>query len=517
MARATARTRELAIRSALGAGRRRIIRQLLTESLVLSAIGGALGIGVGVLILNAAPAYVPAGVLPQAIAVTFTPRVLVFCAVASLVVGLLFGLAPAWQTAAAPARTLASDGRTTTGRGGGVRRLLVAVEVATAVVLLCGAGLLLRTLAAVDHVDKGYRAGSVLTMMVDPLGNRYPTPAALTQFFEAIDRELAAVPGLASAGWTSTVPMGESVLGDVTFEVVGAPAPNAGQLPTADYAIASPSYFTTVDLPIVDGRGFDTHDTPDSAPVCLVNEAVAQRYFAGRSPVGARLALRAADDPGGKPAIREVVGVARQVKRRPDEREPLLQVYVPLAQNPVDDMYLVVRPASGPAEALTGGVRAAIGRVDTEQLVSVRDIVTLDDVESGVTSRTRFRALLVGTFAGVALLLAMIGVFGILAFTVQQRAKEIAVRRALGATAREIAGMLVRSSLPSVGGGAAVGLVLAAVLGPLLRAMLFGVHPLDPLTFVGVAGALAIAVTLAIAVPAWRAVHVDPAVALRSS
>jgi putative ABC transport system permease protein len=267
----------------------------------------------------------------------------------------------------------------------------------------------------------------------------------------------------------------------------------------------------------VDGRGFDTHDAPDSDPVCLVNEAVAQRYFAGRSPVGARLALRAADDPEGKPAIREVVGVARQVKRRPDEREPLLQVYVPLAQNPVDDMYLVVRPASGPAEALTGGVRAAIGRVDMEQLVSVRDIVTLHDVESGVTSRTRFRALLVGTFAGVALLLAMMGVFGILAFAVQQRAKEIAVRRALGATAREIAGMLVRSSLPSVGGGAAVGLVLAAALGPLLRAMLFGVHPLDPLTFAGVAGALAIAVTLAIAVPAWRAVHVDPAVALRSS
>ena len=518
MARASVRARELATRAALGAGRQRIVRQLITESLVLSAIGGALAIAVGAAILAVAPSLVPEGVLPAAVTLSFDLRVVGFCAAAALLVGLLFGLAPAWQaTGLSAARTINADSRTTTGRGGRLRGLLVAGEVATAVLLLLGAGLLLRTLIAVDTVDRGHRAEQVLTMMVDPLGAKYPTPQALLQFFDGIDQEIATLPNVRGAAWASTLPMGDSVLGDVSFEVVGAPPATDSQRPTGDYAAVSPSYFPTLDLPIVAGRGFDNHDTLDNAAVCIVNEAFAERYLPGRSPIGARVEFRAADAPESAGAVREIVGVARQVKRRPDEREPLVQVYVPLAQSPVDDMYLLVRPSSGPAEALTGSVRAAIGRVDKEQLVSVRDIMTLEDIAWDVTGRHRFRAVMVVTFAGLALVLAMVGVFGILACSVQQRAKGLAVRRALGATTKDVLRLVVGSALKVIAVGVAVGLGLAAALGRLVTTMLFGVTPLDPVTFAFVTLVLALTAALAVAGPAWRAARIDPAAELRSA
>jgi len=518
MARAGARARELATRAALGAGRQRIVRQLITESLVLSAIGGALGIAVGALILAVAPALIPQGLLPAAVALSFNLDVVLFCAAAALGVGLLFGLAPAWQTnGLSPVRTINADTRTTTGRGGWLRGLIVAGEVATAVLLLFGAGLLLRTLVAVDTVDRGYRAERVLTMMVDPLGAKYPTPEALIQFFDAIDQEVATIPNVAGAAWVSTLPMGDSVLGDVSFEVVGAPPPTDSQRPIADYAVVSPSYFPTLDLPIVAGRAFDDHDTLDNAAVCIVNEAFAERYLQGRSPIGARVVLRDTDAPESEGIVKEIVGVARQVKRRPDELEPFIQVYVPLAQSPVDDMFLLVRPSSGPAQALTGSIRAAIGRVDKEQLVSVRDFLTLEDIAWDVTGRHRFRAVMVVTFAGLALVLAMVGVFGILAYSVQQRAKDLAVRRALGATTRDVLRLVVGSALKVIGVGAAVGLGLSVVLGRLVTTMLFGVTPLDPVTFALVTLVLALTAALAVAGPAWRAARIDPAVELRSA
>jgi putative ABC transport system permease protein len=202
LARATARARELAIRSAIGAGGRRIVRQLLTESLVLSAVGGAAGVAVGAAILRVAPSLVPQELLPPAVTIAFDPRVALFGTVTAIFVGVLFGLAPAWQaTQVSGARIAAMDGRTSTGRGETVRRLLVAGEVATAVMLLFGAGLLLRTLLAVDNIDRGYRASSVLTMLVDPLGRRYPTQASLLQFFDQVEQEVAAVPGVATVGW----------------------------------------------------------------------------------------------------------------------------------------------------------------------------------------------------------------------------------------------------------------------------------------------------------------------------
>ena len=228
-----------------------------------------------------------------------------------------------------------------------------------------------------------------------------------------------------------------------------------------------------------------------------------------------RLAVRPTAMTDAAPVIREIVGVARQVKGRPDETADLVQIYVPIAQNVMDDMYLVVRPASGGADALAPAVRAAIGRVDKEQLVSVRDVMTLDDVARDATARHRFRAALVMAFAGLALLLAMVGVFGIAAWSVQQRVRDCGVRRALGATTAHVLGLAAGHAARVIAVGAVAGLALSTLLGRLLATMLFGVEPLDPITFAGVTLVVTLTAALATAGPVWRAARIDPAEALR--
>jgi putative ABC transport system permease protein len=516
LARATARTRELAVRTALGADRRRVIRQLLTESLLLAIGGGALGLGLGVAILRVAPAMIPEGLLPAAVTLTFDLRVVSFCAAAALLVGILFGLAPAWQaTAFAPAQALASGTRTTSARGGRLRSALVAGEVATAVLLLFGAGLLLRTLLAVTSVDRGYRAENALTMLLDPLGSSYPTAPLLLQFYDAVEREVAAIPGVKGVAYATTLPLGESSFGQFFFTVAGAPPVAESQTPTADYQIVSHGYFRALDLPIMAGRSFDDRDKNGGAPVCIVNEAFVRKHLNGRSPIGEHLALRESAAAGSPEVIREIVGVARQVKGRPDETADLIQIYVPVTQEPTDDIFMIVRPASGRAEALAPAVRAAIGRIDKDQLVSVRDVRTLEDVAQEATSRYRFRAQLVVAFAALALLLAMVGLFGILAYSVQQRMRDIGVRRALGATAGDVVRLVVKSAAGVIAIGAAIGLALSVVLGRLLATMLFGVQPMDPVTFAFVTLVLAVTAAVAAAGPAWRATRVDPIRALR--
>src|SRR5206468_11292340 len=243
LARATVRRRELAVRSALGAGRRRIVRQLLTESIVLSLIGGALGSGVGAAILTVAPSLIPQGLLPATVTLAFDTRVVAFCAGAALLVGLVFGVMPAWKaTDFSSAEVLGSDTRTMTGGGGKLRGLLVIGEVATAVLLLFGAGLLLRTLFAVEGFDRGYRAESVLSMLVDPLGSKYPTPESLQQFYDQVEAEIAAAPGVASVGWASSLPLDLFDSGGLTFEIVGDPAVEDSQRPGTEYQVVSPTY-----------------------------------------------------------------------------------------------------------------------------------------------------------------------------------------------------------------------------------------------------------------------------------
>ena len=517
LARATVRKRELAVRSAMGAGRRRIIRQLVTESILLSLVGAALGCAIGAAILRVAPSLIPEGLLPPMVTLTFDLRVATFCAATAVLVGLIFGVVPALRaTDFSLTEAIGSDSRTVTGTGGRLRSLLVVGEVALAVLLLFGAGLLLRTLIAVESFDRGYRAESVVSMLVDPLGAKYPTPELLQQFFDQVEAEIRAAPGVRNVGWASSLPLDFFDAGGFSFEVVGDPPVPESQRPVTEYQAVSPSYFATLDLPILEGRAFDGRDTRDGVPVCIVNEAFA-RGFHGRSPIGQRIALRPTGSPQVQPDVREIVGVARQVKGRPDEVQDFVQVYVPMAQDLSDDVFLVVRPASGPAEALVPSVRAAISRVDKEQLVSVRNILTLEDIAWTVTGRHRFRAVMVMAFAVLALVLAMVGLFGILAYSVQQHVRDFGVRRALGATTSDVLRLVIVNAAIVIGSGAAIGLVLAAICGRLIRTVLFGVQPLDMITFVLVTVVLAVATALSVLGPAWRVARIDPASALRNA
>ncbi len=517
LARTTARAREIAVRFALGAERGRIIRQLLTESLVLAAFGGALGIGVGAAILVAAPALIPPGLLPAAITPAFDVRVVLFGLAAALAVGVVFGMIPAWQaTSASLASVMTFESRSATSTGSRLRSLLVSGEVAAAVLLLCGAGLLLQTVLRLVGGDTGYRSASESVLTLDfsvgtGKNSRYPTDEAVMQFYDAVARDVRALPEVRQIGWASSLPYGTSELGRWAFEIAGDPPIEARDRPTAEYTTANPGYFETLDLPIVNGRGFTERDTLHSVPVCLVNEAFVRRHFKDRNPIGTRLVLKA---PFDRPAqVREIVGVARQTSGEPDAPEELLQVYVPLAQFPTGDVYMVVQPSAGPAEALTPLVRRAVARIDPD--VPVRRDRTLEVLSIQSTAGYRFRATIVGTFAALALLLAMVGVFGVLAYTVQQRQREIGVRMALGATSARVMWLVFRDAGWMIATGAIVGVVLAAFSGRLVAAFLIGVDPLDPLTFVSVPLVILLTAGVAAAAPAWRASRIDPAIAFR--
>ena len=517
LARTTARAREIAVRSALGARRGRIVRQLLTESLVLASLGGALGIAIGAAILGAAPALIPPGLLPAALTPAFDVRVAVFGLTAALAVGVVFGVIPAWQaTGASLAGVMAAESRSTTSSGSRTRGLLVSGEVAAAVVLLCGAGLLLQTLLGLVGGDPGYRApgASVLTLDFSVrTGNnsRYPTGEAVLQFYEAVARDVSALPEIRRVGWSSSLPYGTGELGRWGFEIIGNPPVETRDRPSAEYTTANPGYFDTLDLPVVEGRGFTGRDALQSAPVCLVNEALVRRHFEGRSPIGARLSLTA---PFGRLSqVREIVGVVRQTSGEPDAPEELLQVYVPLAQFPTGDVYMVVQPSAGPAAALTPLVRRVVARIDPD--VPVRRDRTLEVLSIQSTAGYRFRATMVGTFAALALVLAMVGVFGVLTYTVQQRQREIGVRMALGATSARVMWLVFRDAGWMIATGAVAGVLLAAFSGRLVAAFLLGVDPLDPLTFVSVPVVILLTAGVAAAAPAWRASRIDPAIAFR--
>ena len=517
LARATARSREIAVRSALGAGRARIIRQFLTETLVLAAIGGAVGIAFGAALLKAAPALIPAGLLPAAVRLTFDTRVALFGLTAAFLAGMLFGLIPAWQaTGTSLVGVLSSESRSSTGSKSRLRQLLIAAEVAAAVVLLCGAGLLLQTVLRLVGGDPGYRSSSDSVLTLDfsvptSTSSRYPTPEAVMQLYDAVARDVSALPEVRRVGWASSLPYGTSELGRWTVEIVGDPPVDGRDRPRAEYTTADPGYFATLALPIVSGRGFNERDTLQSVPVCLVNEAFVRRHFKGRDPIGARLTLTPLNGPA---QTREIVGVARQASGEPDAREELLQVYAPLAQFPTGDVYMVVQPSVGHAEALTPLVRRVVANVDPN--LPVRRDRTLERLAIESTAGYRFRAKMVAIFAALALVLAMVGVFGVLVYTVEQRQREIGVRMALGATSARVIWLVLRDAGWMTAIGAIAGMGLAVLSGRLIETFLYGVTPLDPLTFGTVPVAILLTAAVAAAAPAWRATRINPVQAFRN-
>ena len=514
LARASARSREFAIRSALGAGRTRIVRQVLTESLVLAMLGGLIGAAVGAAVLRVAPSFIPAGLIPNAVTVGFDGRVLTFCALAALAVAILYGLSPAWQvTRVAPVQAMTNDGRTVTGSSARFRRALAVSQVAIAVFLLCGAGLLLRTLLALESVDSGSRAGDLLTMMVSGGGPvRDSNPESMWRRYEAFRREVEQVPGVRAVAWGSALPFGGQWYGQ-NFEIDGDPPRLPADRDSAGYQIVSPSYLPMLGVALLEGRGLADTDTAGSPQVCVVDEEFVRRFLRGRSVLGTRISINAMMTPP-RAVSREIVGVVAQVKERPDEPEPRPHVYVPIAQNSWWNATLVVQPTDGRAETLTPGVRAALARVDRDRPATV--IRTLKALGSQATARPRFRAVLIGTFAVLALALAMVGVFGVLAYSVQQRTREFGVRIALGAGATNVLGLVLGSAARMIGVGVAIGLALAFVFAQSVAAFLFGVTPRDPVTFASVSAVLVLTAMVACAVPALRAVRVDPVEAFRN-
>ena len=512
LARASSRARELAVRSALGAGRGRIVRQLLTESFVLATLSGVLGAGVGIAILQAAPSIIPPGLLPTAVELSFDSRVAAFCAVTALAVAIAFGLLPARQaTGASLVQTVTGGAHMPASRSSRFRAALATAEVAVAVLLLCGAGLLLRTLLTLGNVEAGHQASNVVTMAVGP--GMTNDQDAMRRFYDAVERDIRSIPGVRNVAWGSALPFDGLWYGQA-FEIDGdAPRPQADR-EGAGYQIVSATYFQTLGIPILAGRDFTDRDTAGAVQVCIVNAAFVRRYLSGRDPLRTRLRVNAMVQPPQAATLREIVGVITQIKERPGETEDQPHIYVPLAQNAWWSASLVVRADSAPASTLMPAIRAAVARVNPDRAVTA--VRTLDDIEREATATPRFRAVLVGTFAGLALVLATVGVFGVLAYSVQQRWREFGVRMALGATTGGILRLVAASAVRLVGVGAAIGLVAAVVFGRLISSFLFGVEPLDPITYAAVALLIAATAAMAAMAPALRATRIDPAVTFRA-
>jgi putative ABC transport system permease protein len=334
------------------------------------------------------------------------------------------------------------------------------------------------------------------------------------RFYEDATRAVSAVPGVRTIGWSTGLPYGStSELGRSPFEIVGDPPIARENRPMTDFQAASSGYFSTLDLPIVAGRAFAERDTGESPLVCIVNEAFVRRHLGGRNPIGMRIAAGPADRDV-RPAVREIVGVAKQIKERLDETEPSVLVYVPLSQFPWSDTYLVVTASSGPVQALVTPIRDAIVRVDRN--VPVRRERTLTDLANLTTAAHRFRAVIVAAFAGLSLALAMVGIFGVLSYAVEQRTRELGVRIALGATSSSVLRLILGNAARIVSIGALIGLAAAAGLAQAISTFLFGVQPLDLVSFTASAAVLVLTAAIATAVPAWRATRVDPVVAFRN-
>jgi putative ABC transport system permease protein len=512
LTRGSVRTREFAIRASIGGSRGRILQQLFTEAALLAILGGAAGLMLADLTLSAAPSFLPHGMLPVWLRLSLDGRVTGFAIGATVLTALLFGLAPAWQASRTSlGQLLRSSGRGSTS-GATFRTVLAASEIAAAVLLVTGAGLLLRSVRSLGRVDAGFHADDVLTMRVILPLTRYPEPARALQFYQGVERELSATPGVRDVGMGYSLPTDGWQIGQ-DFFVVGKPKPEVGHEPAAHYQIVNTGYFRTLGIAMVRGRAFSDTDDAGHQPVCIVNEELARRYLAGQDPIGSIVNVEAMDPGGPKPVERVVVGVSHQVKIDGlVEKELPPEIYVPIAQNPWFASSIAVRTAGEPM-AMLHAVKTAVARVDS--MLPVTEVRTMDQVVDEAVAQPRFRAELVGAFAVLAELLAAVGVFGVLAFSVAQRTREFGIRMALGAQSRDVLRLVLRDALRIVAAGVVAGLAAAAMLTRFLASLLYTVGPRDTATFAATALVLTVTALAACTVPALRAARVDPAVTPR--
>jgi putative ABC transport system permease protein len=508
LARGAARRRELAIRAALGAEPGRVIRQLLTESILLSALGGGLGLlfarwCIG-LVLSLRPAN-----LPRLENVSLNITVLMFTAFLSMLTGVVFALIPAFQMTRDNLRDSLSEGGrgSESGAGHALRNWLIAGEVALAIVLLVGAGLLMRSLRNIQAIDPGFKAASALVFDVSLPASRYPDDARQVDFYRRLLTRLEALPTVRAAGAASFLPLGGGE-NFAWFSIEDAPV-TPGQEPTAQRRVVTPGYFAALGIAVQSGRTFTARDDSSQPPVVVINETMARQFFGAATPVGRRLRLGRA---GGNDPWRTVVGVVRDVKSQALEAAVLPQLYLPLEQWSRSEMSFALKVDGDPL-ALVPAIRAETKALDP--YLPLAKIRTMPQVVAAATSPRRFNALLMGLFAGTALLLTLVGLYGVISYLVGLRIREIGVRMALGAERSDILRLILAQAMKPVGVGTATGLLAAFALTRLMKTMLFGVSATDPLTFIAIALSLAGAALLAALAPALQATKVDPLTALR--
>jgi predicted permease len=512
LSRATSRQREIAVRMALGASGVRIVRQLLTEGLLLALAGGAAGLLIAAWGMEVLTALIPQGFLPRVAEVRLDWRVLVFALAASVLTGLLFGAAPAWQARKTDvnASLKKSAGRGASARGR-LRGALVVTEVALSLVLLVGAGLLVRTFTNLLAVAPGFDPRGVLTFQVNLGGERYNTTEKSAAFFRDALGRISRLPGVEAAAVTNRLPLDWQFNMPVNFPE----KPEQGQ--SLQVRMITPDYFRAMKIDVRQGRAFDDGDSPSGQPVIVVNEAFAQRFYAEQSALGQRLSVgRGVDEP-----VRQVVGVVGDIKQQSLDRPAPPMVYVPV-QQASDKLMATMRTfnatnfvvrTTGEPSGLTPAIKREIAAVDPALPLS--HVATMEEVAARSVNSQRFQMLLLASFAALGLLLAGVGIYGVMSYAVAQGTHEIGIRMALGAQAGGVLRLVVGRGMTLALLGMGVGIAASLALTRLMKSLLFGVSTTDPLTFVLYSSILAAVALLACLVPARRATKVDPMVALR--
>jgi predicted permease len=511
LARASGRQKEVAIRTALGASRMRVIRQLLTESMLLSLVGGTLGLLLALWGVDLLVAASPADI-PRVSEIGLDVRVLIFTAAITLLTGAVFGLAPALQASKTDLTESLKEGG---GRGSteGLRRnrvrsALIVSEVALSLVLLVGAGLMIQSFWRLMNVSPGFDSDKLMTADVVMRRSKYGEGVQRAAAYQDALQRVAAVPGVQAAAAIYPLPLGGSFEA-YTFSIEGRPPAAPGQTPAADYRLVSPDYFRTMGIQLLKGRFFTDSDHKDAPHVMIINESFARKHFANEEAVGKRITASDGDDT----PPREIIGVVADVRHAGLDAEAGAEYYVSYLQTPPPSRLTIVARTSGDPASLAGTLRGAIRQSDQE--MPVYNLRTMDQLLAQSVARRRFNMTLLGTFALVALVLASIGIYGVMSYSVTQRTHEIGIRLALGAQTSDVLKLIVRQGMLLVSIGVGLGLMIALLVTRVMDSLLYGVSATDPLTFGAITLLLAAVAFLACYLPARRATRVDPMIALR--
>lgn len=507
LARGATRRRELAVRAALGASRSQIVRQLLGESILLSVLGGVIGAALAVWAVGALVRMSPLQI-PRLQGVHVDGAALLFTTGASVLTGIIAGLAPAFQLSRSGSAESLRDGERggTSGSGSRLRHTLAVAELALSIVLLASAGLLARSLVALQHVQPGFAVERAVSMLLLLPGARYPNQEAMRTFHRRLRAEVQAMPGVTAAALTTTLPLSGSNIG-IGFTIAGRPPDPANRTSAPVFSI-SPEYLSAMGIRLIEGREFTDRDNATAPEVLIVSQAFAAKYWPGEDAVGKHVTIGYNSS-----GPREVVGVVADVKNR-SLSEPLQpEMYTPYEQTPWPFITVVIRTASAPEQAASS-LRAALARVDP--MMGAGEIRTLEEFVSRSIATPRFTTFLLGSFAALAAMLAGFGLFSVMAYSVAQRRREIGIRMALGAQPREVRAMIVRQAVAMGTSGMIAGILGSFAATRVLRALLYGVTPNDPVTFAGVCATLVAIMLAAAYVPARRATQVDPLTALRA-